>query len=70
MLRGPMDEPDDKRSASIDQLTEEVQMLVHVLRMIAGKARDPDVSDELVDLADVLDQKMERLRGAIVALLA
>ena len=65
-----MDEPEHRRSESIDHLTEEVQMLVHVLRMIAGKSRDPDVADELVDLADTLDQKVERLRETVVALLA
>ena len=69
LLRRLMEEPDHDQTACIDQLLEEVQMLVHVLPMIAGKSRDPDVADELVDLAEVLDQKMERLRGAIVALL-
>ena len=70
LLPSLMDEPEHRRSASVDHLTEEVQMLVHVLRMIAGKSRDPDVADELVDLADTLDQKVDQLREAVVALLA
>ena len=51
--------------ASVDQITDEIHMLVHVCRLIAGKANDADMADELVELAESLDRKVDRLREAI-----
>jgi hypothetical protein len=60
-----MDNSEDTQPASVDQLADEIQLLVDVCRLIAGRARDPDTSDELIDLADSLDQGIDRLREAI-----
>lgn len=60
-----MDETNDHRPASVNQLAEEIQLLVDVCRLIAGRAHDPDIADELVDLADSLDLGIDRLRQAI-----
>ena len=64
-----MSESEDSRTAPIDQLTNEMHMLVHVCRLIAGRSNDADIADELVDLADSLDAKLDRLREAITALM-
>jgi hypothetical protein len=61
-----MDKENDRRPPSVDQLAEEIQLLVDVCRLIAGRANDPDIADELVDLADSMDQGIDRLREAIV----
>jgi hypothetical protein len=50
---------------SVDQLADEIQLLVDVCRLIAGRAHDPDMADELVDLADSLDLGIEKLRVAL-----
>ena len=55
----------DSGSTSVDQLAEEIQLLVDVCRLIAGRAQDADIADELVGLADSLDQGIDRLREAI-----
>lgn len=55
--------------ASVEQLTEDIHLLVHVCRLLAGKATDPELGDELVDLADSLDYKIDRLREAIAKLI-
>lgn len=55
--------------APVDQLTDEIQMLVHVCRLIAGRSNDSDIADELVDLADSIDAKLDRLRAVIAALI-
>jgi len=60
-----MDRTNDSGSTSVDQLAEEIQILVDVCRLIARRAHDPDIGDELVDLADSLDQRIDRLREAI-----
>jgi hypothetical protein len=64
-----MSESEDSRQLKVEQLTDEMQMLVHVCRMIAGRSNDTDIADELVDLADSLDAKLDRLREAIAALI-
>lgn len=59
---------DHSRSAVVDRLTEEIQLLIHVCRMIAGKSKDPDMADELAELADSLDCKVDQLRMAIAGM--
>jgi hypothetical protein len=60
-----MDQKNDNGTARVDQLAEEIQLLVDVCRLIAGRANDPDIADELIDLADSMDQGIDRLRDAI-----
>ena len=58
-----------ERRARIDQITEELQMLIHVCRLIAARSSDADIADELVDLADSIDSMLDRLRDEIAALI-
>jgi hypothetical protein len=60
-----MKQMNDRGSVSVDQLTEEIHLLVDVCRLIAGRAHDPDMAEELVDLADSLDEGIDKLRNAI-----
>ena len=64
-----MSEPGDDRWNRVDQITDEIQMLVHVCRLIAGRSNDGYIADELVDLADSIDAKLDQLRGEIAALI-
>ena len=64
-----MGEPEPDPPTSVDQLADEIQMLVDVCRLIAGRSNDPEIADELIDLARAMDREVDRLRGAIARII-
>ena len=48
--------------ASANQIAEDMHMLIDVCRLIARRTPSTGFSEELFDLADLLDREVERLR--------
>jgi hypothetical protein len=61
--------PGPASGREINGLADEFQTLASVCRLIAGRAGNPAVRDELRELAEGLDEKIERLRAAARPLL-
>jgi hypothetical protein len=62
MNDSPPDSESRPSAVQLSELADEFQTLVAVCRLIAGRAGDRSIGDELRDLAEGLDWQIERLR--------